>query len=109
MPYTGENVLHITISFGNVAETRWLLDFYRAHEHSVPHGLERLLISNANGTVFRLDGGYYYGGFPLLWAVSCGVIAIFDLVLAYAASIDPDDEDGEKVSKQLTILHSISL
>ena len=76
----------------------YLLEPLYPYKKQVPHGLERLLISNANGTVFRLDGGYYYGGFPLLWAVSCGIIAIFDLVLAYAASIDPKDEDGEKVT-----------
>ena len=35
------------------------------------------------------------GGFPLLFAVCTGDTAVFDLILAYASSIDPPPDKGE--------------
>ena len=87
MPYTGQNILHITVIFKNIAETRWLLDFYRNHEHSAAHGLESLLIANAKGRFFDIQENpeFYFGGFPLLFAVCSGDPDMFDLVLSYAS------------------------
>lgn len=65
----GENILHMTIIRRNMGETRWLLDFYRDHKHSVPHGLERLLTANAVGRFFDYGGDNYFGGYPLHFAV----------------------------------------
>ena len=41
----------------DVAEVRWLLDFYKSHKDSVPHGLKRLLLGNTTGRFFDRNGG----------------------------------------------------
>ena len=94
MPNTGENILHMVIVRRNYEEVRWLLDFYKDHEHSVPRGLVRLLTSNATGKFFDQKGNFYYGGYPLQFAVCSNNTDIFDLVLSYTASLSNDD-DGE--------------
>ena len=63
-----------------------------------------MLTANAVGTFFRpnsqvrgaLTESVYFGGFPLLFAVSCGDQAVFDLVLAYASSIQQVDTMSEE-------------
>ena len=51
MPYTGENILHMTVMNRNLEETRWLLDFYRNHEHNTNDGLKTLLMTAATGNL----------------------------------------------------------
>ena len=101
MPYTGENLLHMVIVRSNYEEVRWLLDFYKDHKDSVPGGLVRLLTSNAIGSFFRQDGDFYYGGYPLQFAVCSNNIEIFDLVLSFTSSLvshgvdDSSDNGGD--------------
>ena len=74
-------------------------------EHAIPYGLIRLLTANAVGTFFRpiiKEESFYFGGFPLLFAVSCGNETMFDLVLAYASSI----HHGEMEEKQEEVMFS---
>ena len=87
MPYTGENILHMVIVRSNYEEVRWLLDFYKDHKDSVPGGLVRLLTSNAVGSFFKQDGDFYYGGYPLQFAVCSNNIEIFDLVLSFTSTL----------------------
>lgn len=89
MPYTGENILHIVIVRRDYAEVRWLLDFFKDHKDSVPNGLAKLLMmSNATGKFFDPSGDFYFGGYPLQFAVCANCVEIFDLVLAFASSLD---------------------
>lgn len=90
MPYTGENILHMTIVKRNLAETRWILDFYRDRKHSVYQGLETILLANATGRFFRRDGSFYFGGYPLHFAACTNETSMFDLVLSYASTIIHD-------------------
>ena len=67
--------------------------------HSVPHGLARLLMTaNATGTFFDPKGDFYFGGYPLQFAVCSNNQDIFDLVLSFASSVDTNsstlDDDG---------------
>lgn len=87
MPFSGESILHMTIVRKNLEETRWILDFYRDHRDAVPNGLARLLISNAVGNFFRKDGQFYFGGYPLHFAVCTKDKELFDLVLSYSSSV----------------------
>ena len=93
MPYTGENILHMVIVRRNYKEVRWLLDFFKDHKDSVPNGLERLLTSNATGGFFNVKGDFYFGGYPLQFAVCSNSIEIFDLVLSFASSIESNGDD----------------
>ena len=88
MPYTGLTILHMVILRRDYEEVRWLLDFYKDHKYSVESGLENLLAANATGSFFSNSGDFYFGGFPLQFAVCSNSIDIFDLVLSYASSID---------------------
>ena len=63
MPYTGENILHMTVINRNLEETRWLLDFYRNHEHNTNNGLKTLLMTAATGNLQLI---YYYLLFLIL-------------------------------------------
>ena len=85
MPYTGANVLHIVILRKDYGEVRWLLDFYK------DNGLAILLSANATGRFFGPNGDFYFGGYPLQFAVCTNSIQIFDLV--YAATIIPSREE----------------
>ena len=87
MPYTGENILHMVIVRRDYEEVRWLLDFYKGHRDSIPHGLAILLTSKATGKFFDQKGSFYFGGYPLQFAVCSNSIEIFDLVLSYASSL----------------------
>lgn len=49
MPFTGENILHMTVMCRDLDQTRWLLDFYRNHEHITNDGLKKLLMTAARG------------------------------------------------------------
>ena len=97
MPYTGANILHILILRRDYGEVRWLLDFFKDHNDSVINGLAILLSANAKGRFFGPDGDFYFGGYPLQFAVCTNSIQIFDLVLSYASTIVPSqplaDED----------------
>ena len=81
---SGENILHMTIIGRNIEETRWLLDFYRDHEHSVTYGLEKLLTANASGQFFYYGGNNYFGGYPLHFAV-CSNDKVSDRSMASVA------------------------
>ena len=95
MLYTGETILHMVIVRKNYEEVRWLLDFYRDHRHSVHYGLAKLLMqSNATGRFFDPKGHFYFGGYPLQFAVCCNSIEIFDLVLSFASSVDPSEQEA---------------
>lgn len=100
MPYSGENILHMVIVRRNYVEVRWLLDFYKDHKDSVPNGLKTLLVANATGKFFDISGEFYFGGYPLQFAVCSNSIDIFDLVLSFASSLEVDsgedqlEEDG---------------
>ena len=94
MPYTGENILHMVIVRRNYEEVRWLLDFYKSHKDSVPHGLATLLTSKATGKFFDQKGSFYFGGYPLQFAVCSNSIEIFDLVLSFASSLSTDNAIG---------------
>ena len=87
MPYTGATVLHLVILRRDFEEVRWLLDFYKDHKDSVENGLAKLLAANATGSFFGPDGDFYFGGYPLQFAVCSNSIEIFDLVLSYASTI----------------------
>eukprot|EP01035_Chromulina_nebulosa_P032209 gene32209-42999_t len=90
MPYTGENILHMVIVRRNYEEVRWLLDFYKDHRDSVPGGLAKLLTANAIGKFFDQKGNFYYGGYPLQFAVCSDNIEIFDLVLSFTSALNDD-------------------
>jgi hypothetical protein len=86
MPYTGENILHIIIVRRNLEETRWLLDFYRNHQYSVPGGMQALFNANVTGCLFHPRKSLYFGGYPLHFAVCSNDVNIFDLVLSFASA-----------------------
>ncbi len=90
MPYTGETILHMVIVRRNREEVRWILDFFQDHKHTVRDGLPRLLNSNATGMFFDAGGDFYFGGYPLQFAVCANDKEIFDLVLAFASTVDFD-------------------
>lgn len=92
MLYSGENILHMAIVRKNLAETRWILDFYRWHKDSVEGGLEKLLLGNADGNFFEKDGEFYCGCYPLHFAACTNVTELFDLVLSYVSSFGGDSE-----------------
>ena len=104
MPYTGLTILHLVILRKDYDEVRWLLDFYKDHKYSVEHGLEKLLAANVTGSFFSSSGEFYFGGYPLQFAVCSNSIEIFDLVLSYASSIDPPAAvtDGEHTAPSET-------
>ena len=54
MPFTGENILHMTVMSRDLEQTRWLLDFYRSHEHTTRDGLKKLLMTAAKGYLLFL-------------------------------------------------------
>lgn len=87
MPYTGENILHMTIVKKNHAEVRWLLDFYRDRKFAIPcgscapqistatqrngdshpkpqvPGLQMLLQAQVKGSFFTtISSKHYFGG-----------------------------------------------
>ena len=114
MPYTGENILHMVIVRRNYEEVRWILDFFKDHKDSVPDGLAQLLLSDATGKFFDVKGDFYFGGYPLQFAVCSNSIEIFDLVLSFASTtdvdIDDDDDESEKsASTKITKKSMISL
>jgi len=101
MPYVGQNILHMMIIRRNYDEVRWMLDFFKDHQDSVPNGLKLLLIANATGQFFDRDGDFYFGGYPLQFAVCSNSTEIFDLVLSFASSLESDAnecDDGEETS-----------
>jgi hypothetical protein len=100
MPYAGENILHMVIIRRNLEETRWLLDFYKNHQFSVPGGLYALLNSNAVGTMFDPRGNLYFGGYPLHFAVCCNDINIFDMVLSFSSSVVKNQEEKRRLQAQ---------
>jgi hypothetical protein len=102
MPYSNENILHITIVKRNHNETRWILDFYRDHKVSVPYGLEKLLTTFVSGTFFRRDGPFYFGGYPMHFAVCTNDVEMFDLVLSYASTISLSNT-GENITTTPTL------
>mmetsp|Transcript_6116 Transcript_6116/g.8528 ORF Transcript_6116/g.8528 Transcript_6116/m.8528 type:complete len:1586 (-) Transcript_6116:145-4902(-) len=103
MPYTGENILHMVIVRRNYEEVRWLLDFFKDHKDSVPHGLAQLLISNATGKFFNVKGDFYFGGYPLQFAVCSNSIEIFDLVLSFASTAESSEDMFDEIED-----HSLS-
>ena len=46
------------------------------------------MTANATGTFFDPKGDFYFGGYPLQFAVCSNNIDIFDLVLSFASSVD---------------------
>lgn len=87
MPYTGETILHMTVIARNLEETRWLVDFYRFHEHHTNDGLKKLLMTAATGSFFHNDGEFYAGAYPIHFAVCCNDTDMFDLIVTYASNI----------------------
>ena len=99
--FTGQNILHIVIIHREIKEAQWLLNFYQIYDHEIsmntnttsslnvtkPSGLIRLLSACAIGSFFTEM--FDFGGFPLLFAVCSGDTEMFDLILAYASTIDP--------------------
>ena len=102
MPYSGENILHMVIVRRDFVEVRWLLDFYRDHKDSVPNGLKMLLVANATGYNFDISGEFYFGGYPLQFAVCSNSIEIFDLVLSFASSLESDDSEASEDYEEAT-------
>lgn len=94
----------MTIIRRNLEETRWILDFYLDHKHSVPRGLETLLKANARGKFFDIKGDNYFGGYPLHFAVCSNDKQMFDLLLTYASSTK-DNDDAKHVSLLSTKEH----
>ena len=47
------------------------------------------------GTFFNNNGSFHFGNYPLLFAVCCGDTDVFDLVLSYASSVDPEVDQGK--------------
>lgn len=63
MPYTGENILHLTIVQQNYEETKWLLSFYQKYDKDNPTNeslLNTLLMGNAIGTFFASRQGQFF-------------------------------------------------
>ena len=56
------------------------------------------MTANATGTFFDPKGDFYFGGYPLQFAVCSNNIDIFDLVLSCASSVDTNistqNDDG---------------
>ena len=59
----------------------------------MPGGLAKLLMSNATGKFFDPSGDFYFGGYPLQFAVCANSQEIFDLVLSFAASVENDSSE----------------
>ena len=104
MPYSGQNILHMVIVRRNYVEVRWLLDFFKDHKDSVPNGLKMLLVANATGQFFDRDGDFYFGGYPLQFAVCSNSIEIFDLVLSFASSLESDGNEYDGGEEASTVL-----
>ena len=82
MPYTGQNILHISIVHKNLGEIRWLLEFYSEHKFSCESGLEILLNTAVTGTFFAADiSDFYCGCYPIHFAAASNCPELFDLVL----------------------------
>ncbi len=101
MPYTGENILHMAIVRKNLAEVRWILDFYKGHKDSVPRGLETLLLGNAVGKFFARNGDFYCGSYPLHFAACSNTPQMFDLILSYASAINYSAVEQEEIDKTI--------
>ena len=69
-PYAGENVLHIAIIRRDLDLVRWLV-----------RREPRLLNAETTGAFFNPRGAYF-GGYPLLFAVSCNSRDMVDCILA---------------------------
>ena len=104
MLFAGQNVLHILIVQRNCDEVRWLLDFYRVHRDSEPGGLARLLMQSATGRFFEPGYGFYFGSYPLQFAVCCNNIDIFDLVLSFSSSLASSDRDDSSSSSSSSLV-----
>ena len=59
MPYTGQNILHISIIHRNSEQVRWILDFFRSREHAIPGAPVKLLVQRTIGRFFRKEGDFY--------------------------------------------------
>ena len=84
LPYTGENILHMTIAQRSLEETENILQTYKEW-----HGgtfLTKLLSAKASGYFFQPGGevGEYFGELPLLFAVCCNWCEMVDLILKYS-------------------------
>lgn len=86
MPFAGQNILHLTIANRNIAEVRWILEFYHNRKdcNSIAYGLEKLLTAEVRGSFFRVGAPFYFGGLPLHFAACTGDEKLFDMVLSYA-------------------------
>jgi hypothetical protein len=96
---TGESILHIVIVHRNSEEARWLLDFYRNHQYSVPGGIQALLHSNATGSLFEPKKSLYFGGYPIHFAVCSNDVNIFDLVLSFASAVVVSKAKLDQISR----------
>ena len=66
-----------------------------------------LYIANTIGNFFKRNGAFYFGGYPLHFAVCTNDTAMFDLVLSYASTNSNTVNDDEK--KNLTPVQLIEL
>eukprot|EP00667_Euglena_gracilis_P000820 EG_transcript_820 len=69
--YTGENILHIAIIHQDVELVRWLLDRH-----------PELLNAETTGSFFSPGGEAYFGGCPLLFAVSSNQLDLLQCITA---------------------------
>eukprot|EP01038_Epipyxis_sp_PR26KG_P010761 gene10761-14452_t len=91
MPYGGENILHMVIIRRKYEEVKWLLNFFRDNEDSYKDGLRILLMQAATGYMFTSKGEFYFGTYPLHFAVCSNDQDIFDLVLRYTSCLNLND------------------
>jgi hypothetical protein len=82
MPFTGQNILHMTILRRNLTEAKWLLDFYRQKS---PDDIRKIVMARATGAFFR--NKFYYGETPLHFAVCMNDFDMVDLLLSYLACV----------------------
>jgi hypothetical protein len=109
LPYTGENILHMTIAQRALEETEVILRTYSEwHDGSF---LQRILQAKTSGYFFQPGGevGDYFGEIPLMFAVSSNWIEMVELILKYSP---PDvlwssvDSHGNN-SLHMCVLHNL--
>ena len=93
----------------NQSEVRWILDFYHDHRATVFNGLATLLTSKATGTFFDSANDFYFGEYPIQFAASVNDTVIFDLVLAFASTVELTVHEKTNYEKFFKIYRKLHL
>ncbi|KAF1319848.1 Proteasome assembly chaperone 2, partial [Globisporangium splendens] len=92
-PYEGENILHIAIAHRKPSLALWLL-------REVPE----LINAEATGSFFRPTKACYFGGAPLLFALSSNQINVALDILDAAERLKTNKSQDEPVKEGTTVL-----